>query len=103
MRHEGFSLVEVLSPCVTQNKMDTYEWFKRNIYKLEEEKGYDPFDKKQALERVLSSAKIPVGLIYQEQKPSYEKLILPDRKKPVAFGNLNIDRGKFEEILREFR
>ncbi|TGU57908.1 2-oxoacid:ferredoxin oxidoreductase subunit beta, partial [Mesorhizobium sp. M00.F.Ca.ET.186.01.1.1] len=28
IQHEGFSLINVFSPCVTYNKVNTYDWFK---------------------------------------------------------------------------
>lgn len=28
IKHEGFSLINVFSPCVTFNKINTYDWFK---------------------------------------------------------------------------
>ena len=39
--HRGFSLIDVFSPCVTYNKLNTYPWFKERVYKLEDEAGYD--------------------------------------------------------------
>ena len=35
--HRGFALIDVFSPCVTYNKVNTYPWFKQRVYKLEEE------------------------------------------------------------------
>ncbi len=34
IKHKGFSLINVFSPCVTFNKVNTYDWFKENITKL---------------------------------------------------------------------
>src|SRR5699024_11222280 len=31
MNHKGFSFVNVFSPCVTYNKVNTYDWFKDNL------------------------------------------------------------------------
>ena len=31
IEHRGFSIVEVMSPCVTYNKINTYAWFKENV------------------------------------------------------------------------
>ena len=32
--HKGFSLVEVLQPCVTFNKLNTYDWFRQRVKPL---------------------------------------------------------------------
>ncbi|MFV2015644.1 MAG: thiamine pyrophosphate-dependent enzyme, partial [Candidatus Heimdallarchaeota archaeon] len=43
IKHKGFSFIDVLSPCVTFNKLNTYNWFKEKIVNLEEE-GHDYTD-----------------------------------------------------------
>ncbi len=42
INHKGFSLINVFSPCVTYNKVNTYDWFKENLTKLSDIEGYDP-------------------------------------------------------------
>jgi len=102
MSHNGFALIDVLSPCVTQNKVNTYGWFKKNIYRVEEDSSFNPRDKKKAWERASVGGKIPVGLIYQEEKSSFEELVLPDREKPLVFNDLKININKFERILKRY-
>src|SRR6266705_2663026 len=51
MAHRGFALVDVFSPCVTYNKLNTYPWFKQRVYKLEKEPGFDSADFHQALDK----------------------------------------------------
>ncbi|MHA4875299.1 hypothetical protein, partial [Enterococcus faecium] len=41
--HKGFALIDVFSPCVTYNKINTYPWFKERVYKLEDQ-NWDPSD-----------------------------------------------------------
>ena len=48
IRHKGFALVDVFSPCVTYNKDNTYQWFNPRI-KLLEEQGHDPTNLHQAI------------------------------------------------------
>nr|WP_287070045.1 thiamine pyrophosphate-dependent enzyme [Pyrobaculum sp.] len=82
LSHRGFALVDVLSPCVTFNKVNTYDWFRARVYKLEES-GHDPRDYFQAYKKALEwptidpVGKIPIGLFYQtEEKPAYEEEML---------------------------
>jgi len=102
MSHNGFALIDILSPCVTQNKVNTYGWFKKNIYHIEEDSSFDPKDKKKAWKRASAEGKIPVGMIYQEEKYSFEELVLPDKEKPVVFSDLKLNKNKFENILKRF-
>ncbi len=102
LKHKGFSLVEVLSPCVTHNKIDTYQWFKSNIYDVDKDPKYDPTNKKKAWD-IFSrhEEKLPVGMIFRESRPTYEELSLPG-KKPLAFLDLISESGKIEKILEKF-
>ena len=103
MSHKGFSLIEVLSPCVTQNKINSYQWYRDNIYLLEGDSSYNPHDKQLAWERLNVDGKIPVGLIYEEKRPSFEELVLPEKKKSPVDSDLKIEVLKFEKNLQEFR
>jgi len=81
--HPGFSIVEVMSPCVTFNKVNTYAWFKENVYQVTDEPGYDNTNRTQAFEVLMRAGKIPLGILYQEQRPTLEELShLPEQ--PIA-------------------
>ncbi len=32
--HKGFSLVDILQPCVSFNKVNTFAWYKKRCYEL---------------------------------------------------------------------
>ena len=74
--HKGFALVDILQPCVTFNKVNTFKWYKERVRPLPED--HDPFDRAQALEAAFTwGDEIPIGLIYRHDRPGYE------RKLPV--------------------
>lgn len=102
LQHKGFSLVEVLSPCVTHNRVDTYEWFKSHLYDVDVKAGHNPFDKKDAWRAFNREGKFPVGQIYKEERPSFEELSLPG-KKPLAFMDLTPDVDKIDKILEKYK
>jgi len=71
LKHRGFSFLDVFQPCVTFNYLNTYDWFKERIYKLEEE-GHDYTDRQKALEKSFEwGDRIPIGIFYKEEKPTY--------------------------------
>ena len=75
IQHKGFSVVNVYQPCVTFNKLNTYAWFRQRVYKLEEA-GHDKTDKIAAIVKSLENIeKIPIGVLYQIDKPTYEESI----------------------------
>jgi len=70
VRHKGFSLVNILQPCISFNKVNTYPWYRERVYKLGEE--YDKRDKMKALEKSFFVAdKIPTGIFYEEDRLTY--------------------------------
>jgi 2-oxoglutarate/2-oxoacid ferredoxin oxidoreductase subunit beta len=70
IKHKGYALVDILQPCVSFNKVNTFQWYNKRVYKLEE--NYDCTKKLQAMEKAMEwGDKIPLGIIYKEEKPSY--------------------------------
>ncbi len=69
--HKGFSLINILQPCVTFNKVNTYQYYQEKCYQLEDD--YNPNDYQQALERVqeVDKEKFPLGVIYQKNEPTF--------------------------------
>jgi 2-oxoglutarate ferredoxin oxidoreductase subunit beta len=99
--HRGFSLVDVFSPCVTFNTVNTYPWFKERVYKLEDE-SYDSTSLMAAMEKALEfGSRIPIGLLYQTEKPTYEDTEPVLRNGPLVDQPLGLDRKTFDEILAE--
>jgi 2-oxoglutarate/2-oxoacid ferredoxin oxidoreductase subunit beta len=99
--HQGFSLVDVFSPCVTYNKVNTYPWFKQRVYNLEEE-GYDPGNPEAALEKAFEwGDRIPLGLFYRSQQPVYEDSEPVLQRGPLVKQSLGIDQTLLEEFLAE--
>ena len=103
MQHNGFALVEVVSPCVTHNKVNNYQWFKKNIYNLDDDSNYNPRDKMKAWKKFSNEKKIPLGLIYIEKRPSYEDLAFGKEVEPIVSGDLGVDAARLEKIMEKFR
>ena len=69
--HRGYSLVDVLQPCVTYNKTNTYQWFKENTYYLGDE--HDPENRMEAFRRATEEGKLPLGIFYvNKDRPTFE-------------------------------
>jgi 2-oxoglutarate ferredoxin oxidoreductase subunit beta len=71
IKHKGFAFLDVFQPCVSFNYLNTYDWFKERIYKLEEE-NHDLTDRKKALEKSFEwGNRIPIGIFYNKERPTY--------------------------------
>jgi 2-oxoglutarate ferredoxin oxidoreductase subunit beta len=100
MKHRGFSLIEVLQPCTTLNHLNTFTWFRERIYKLED-KGRLPQDKTEAFRMTQEwGKKIPLGIFFQEERPTLEEQLLPDKDQVLAEQPLGLS---IEKLLAEFR
>jgi len=70
--HRGFSLLEVLQPCPTFNRLNTFRWYRERIYSLEAE-GHDPTNWAAAMQRAREWGEhIPTGVLYREDRPVFE-------------------------------
>jgi 2-oxoglutarate ferredoxin oxidoreductase subunit beta len=100
--HRGFALVDVFSPCVTFNHVNTYPYFKQRVYKLEDEKGYDTGNFMAAMEKALEfEPRIPVGLLYQTHRATYEDTEPVLERGPLVDQPLGVDRKTFDGLLAE--
>lgn len=103
IKHKGFSLINVFSPCVTYNKINTYDWFKENLTKLADIEGYDPSNRMQAMQTLMEKNGLVTGLIYQNaNQPSYQELVHNYSEEPLSHADLKISEEKFNELLSEF-
>jgi 2-oxoglutarate ferredoxin oxidoreductase subunit beta len=74
IEHDGFGFVNVYSPCVTFNDVDTYDYFRETLVDLGEDEGYDPSDRDAAKQVILDGEKEYQGVIYeQENSVPYEE------------------------------
>lgn len=72
IRYPGFALIDVLQPCVTFNKKNTYEWYAERVYKLDA--AYNSADLGIAFQKSLEwGERIPIGILYNVSKPTYEQ------------------------------
>lgn len=104
IKHEGFSLINVFSPCVTFNKINTYEWFKDNIVDLDEIPNYDSSNRMMAMNKIMETNGMLTGLIYQDKsRRSYENLIAGFKEEALAKQNLMLTEEEFNKLLTEFK
>ncbi len=95
IQHKGFSYVNIFQPCVTWDYIGTYEWYKERVYKLEES-GHNPKDWHQAWEKAwemfrTNYEKIPIGVIYEEERETADEFFSPGNKNLV---NLSLSLPK---------
>ncbi len=82
IKHRGFALLDILQPCVTFNRINTYQWYSQRVYKLPDD--YDPTDRIEAFKTALQwGDRIPTGIIYRNHRPAFEQRIPVIREEPL--------------------
>ncbi len=88
IQHRGFALVDVFQPCVSFNKLNTYEFFTKRVYDLQKE-GHDSGNFMKAMEkafeeRATNYEKLPIGVFYKAERQTYEDTLPQLKEKPLA-------------------
>jgi 2-oxoglutarate ferredoxin oxidoreductase subunit beta len=100
--HKGYALVDVFQPCVTFNKINTYQWFKEHCYYLED--SHDLFNRDAAFKKAIETQKLPLGIFYvNPNKRSFEQNleVYHDDKHPIY--ERELDTGKLAALVNKFR
>lgn len=97
--HKGFSLLDILQPCVTFNKINTYDWYKQRVYNIEPE--YNPENRIEAFKKALEwGDHIPLGIIYKNKRPVLEERIPVIKDNPLV--RQGFDLSGIDTALKEF-
>lgn len=103
IKHKGFAFINVFSPCVTYNKINTYDWFKENLFKLSDVENYDPSNRTLAMNTLMEHNGLVTGLIYQNtEQPSYQEQIHGYAEQPLIQQDLRLSDELFNELVEEF-
>ena len=101
VNYNGFALVDILQPCVTFNKINTYKWYRERVYDVNTEAGYSPTDRIKAFAKSLEfETKIPIGIIYKKDKASYIDAVPALKDQPLV--KQTHQPGKISALLEEF-
>ena len=103
IRHKGFALIDVFSPCVTYNHDNSHEFFKQRTQKLED-KGHDPTDFHAAMEKAyMWEDVIPIGLFWKRTDlPALDELepVLAEGG-PLAHRPLGVSSETAQALIKE--
>ena len=102
INHKGYSHVDVFQPCVTFNKINTYQWFKENTYYLED--SYDPYNKNEAFKKATEKNKYPLGIFYiNKDKKTFEETLNVYNVDESPLYERKVDMQKLEDLIESRR
>lgn len=110
LAHKGFAFVNMLSPCPTYNKVETFKYYKPKVYDINEDKIHTDINNRlKALEVAStavdhlhnSEAGVPIGVFYQTDKPVFdEKLKALKEKFKGRYGSP--EKPDFNKLFDEY-
>jgi len=99
IRHKGFALLDIFQPCVTFNRLNTYQWFAERVYHLDP--SYDPADRTGAFAKALEFGdRIPLGIIFRNARPPFRAR--PATADVPAAAGKPFDPTSLKAIMKEF-
>ena len=100
IRYKGYALVDILQPCVSFNKINTFQWYNKRVYRLDRE--YDPGNRQEAMLKSMEwGDKIPTGIIYKEEKTTFHDKI-PFLKDGKPLVDMEPDLEQVKSYLQDF-
>ncbi len=71
--HNGFAFIDILQPCVTFNRVNTFKWYSDRVYPVDDGPKYDSSDRITAFSKALQwGDRIPIGVIYRQKRPTLD-------------------------------
>ncbi len=99
--HNGYALVDILQPCVSFNKVNTFQWFKDNSYYLED--SYAPTSRTEAFKRACEESaggKLPLGIFYiNPQKKPYHQLSSTYQSDSRPLFERSVDAAQLQRLI----
>ncbi len=96
---KGFSLLDVLQPCVSFNKVNTFKWYKERVYELDE--THDHTNQTAAFQKALEwGEKIPIGQIYSDKRPTFEEQQFALKDSTLVEKGLDLEKAR--DIIQSY-
>jgi len=101
LQHRGAALVDVMSPCISFNKVNTFAWFKQRATPIPAD--HDTSDLHAALRLAFhDDERIPVGVLYQVQRPVFGEHLTAMRGEPIARQTPRFTPERVRPLFKDF-
>jgi 2-oxoglutarate ferredoxin oxidoreductase subunit beta len=93
VRHPGYALIDILQPCVSFNRVNTYAWYKERCYKLGPD--HDPTDWQAAMLKAREFGdRIPIGVIHRGSRPAFAS--------GPSLATQKVDMARLAEVMESY-
>ncbi len=98
VQYKGLAIVDILQPCVSFNKVNTYAWYRERCYELTE--THDSGNQISALEKAMESEdRIPLGVLYEKRHDTTDRAFRPATED---FSSQAMNSNNLQKIMAEF-
>lgn len=96
IEYRGYAMLDILQPCVSFNKLNTFSWYKQRVYELEE--AHDTGNRILAMERAMEFGEhIPIGVFFEKQLPTYH-----EKHSALKDGKVLTGRRNDPELIKKY-
>jgi 2-oxoglutarate ferredoxin oxidoreductase subunit beta len=104
MKHKGFSLINIYSPCVTFNKVNTYDFYKQTLVNVDEDPSYDKTDRFAAIKKIEECDEHLTGLLFHStEKLPYHEANSAFPSTPIVQADVNLDQATWTKLVSQFK
>ncbi len=90
--------MDLLQPCVTFNKLNTYAWFESHTTSLPDD--HDATDRVNAFARACEDDPLRLGIFYQIEKPLFEEQLAAYVADQRPLHQRRVDLKRLAETVR---
>jgi 2-oxoglutarate ferredoxin oxidoreductase subunit beta len=102
VQHKGFAFIDILQPCVSFNRVNTFKWYAGRVYHVDDDAEYDSSDMLEAFQKAQEwGERIPIGIIYKKKRPSLNEKLPAIRD--ISLVRQKIDQTTFDGLFEIFK
>ena len=102
IRHRGAALVDVMFPCVSFNKVNTFAWYKQRVKPIGP--NHDRTDLESAMKLTMGpEAEIPTGVYYQVERPVFGEHLTALKGDSIVTRTLSYTPERVRSLFQRFK
>jgi 2-oxoglutarate ferredoxin oxidoreductase subunit beta len=100
IHHSGYALVDIFQPCVSFNKVNTFEWYKNHTEYISD---HDVTDREEAFHLSLQTDPFLLGVFYQNKnKQSFESIHPVYKQNATPLVHREYNSTVIKEIMNSY-
>jgi 2-oxoglutarate/2-oxoacid ferredoxin oxidoreductase subunit beta len=104
IQHDGFSFVNTYSPCVTFNRVNTYDWYKGTLVNLDEDPAYERANAQAAMQKLMETNELVTGIVYHNpETKSFDSMVPGFKEQGIVNQGWTVDKKYWDNLIGMFQ